>query len=295
MPQINLRSLTGKCDPAVEQQLRDVVLAINALPPSPADVIANLQGQLAGLLQRHQNLLARFDALTASGSSVAVDGALEGDGTVTNPLAVKVDGTTVQIVGDELTAPGGGSGITQLTGDVTAGPGSGSQAATLSNTGVTPGTYGDSTTVAQFTVDAKGRLTFADDVPIDFPAANLYPVMLVVGDGVNDITTGIKGYAEVEVAGTVTAWTVLSTDPAATAGLIEFGVFLDPIASYPPTTSITGGNNPGLSSSPPTNYEQDYTLSGWSPTVAAGDVFGFSVISNTGITRAALVLWVDPS
>ncbi|HEX2594696.1 MAG TPA: hypothetical protein VHL34_24550 [Rhizomicrobium sp.] len=57
-------------------------------------------------------------------------------------------------------------GITQLIGDVEAGPGSGVQTATLSLTGVSTGTYGDAQNVAQFTVDAKGRLTFAQDVPI---------------------------------------------------------------------------------------------------------------------------------
>jgi hypothetical protein len=36
----------------------------------------------------------------------------------------------------------------------------------LTNTGVVPGTYGDGTHVGQFTVDAKGRLTFAQNVPI---------------------------------------------------------------------------------------------------------------------------------
>lgn len=61
---------------------------------------------------------------------------------------------------------GAGNGITQLTGHVTAGPGSGSQVATLANTAVTPGTYGDAAHVGQFTVDAQGRLTFAQDVAI---------------------------------------------------------------------------------------------------------------------------------
>ncbi len=39
-------------------------------------------------------------------------------------------------------------------------------ALTLANTAVTPATYGDATHVGQFTVDAKGRLTFAQDVAI---------------------------------------------------------------------------------------------------------------------------------
>jgi hypothetical protein len=51
-----------------------------------------------------------------------------------------------------------------LSGDITA-PFDGN-VTTLSTTGVTPGTYGDSTHVGRFTVDAKGRLSFAADVAI---------------------------------------------------------------------------------------------------------------------------------
>ena len=45
-------------------------------------------------------------------------------------------------------------------------PPAGSIAAALTNTTVTPGTYGDDTHVARFTVDAKGRVTFAEEVAI---------------------------------------------------------------------------------------------------------------------------------
>lgn len=61
---------------------------------------------------------------------------------------------------------GGGSGLDQLTGDVTAGPGVGSQVATLANTAVVAGTYGDATHVARVVIDAKGRITGVTEVVI---------------------------------------------------------------------------------------------------------------------------------
>jgi hypothetical protein len=50
---------------------------------------------------------------------------------------------------------------------------------TLVNTAVTPGTYGNSTNVAQFTVDSKGRLTFAGNVSIG--AETKYANILMLG------------------------------------------------------------------------------------------------------------------
>ncbi len=91
---------------------------------------------------------------------VSATGALSGDGSATGPLAVRVDGSTVQINGsNQLEVIAGASGITQLTGDVTAGPGTGSVVATLAASGVAASTYGSATVVPVFTVDAKGRVT----------------------------------------------------------------------------------------------------------------------------------------
>ncbi len=66
--------------------------------------------------------MANPSLFIGSGGTVTVDpaGALTGNGAPTNPLAVAVDGSSVVIVGDQLTAPGGGSGTVTHTGTLTA-------------------------------------------------------------------------------------------------------------------------------------------------------------------------------
>lgn len=148
----------------------------------------------------------------------------------------------------------GGSGITELTGDVTAGPGSGSQAAALA------------------------------------PAYKTRVVTLALDGGGVDITTGAKKAILFPEDGTITSWTILSDDAAFTAGDIEFDVFLDDYASYPPTTSIVASAPPALSG---VNQDTDATLTGWTTAVTAGDVFGFEVVSCSGITSCTLEITVE--
>lgn len=69
-----------------------------------------------------------------------------------------------------------------LTGDVT-GTGTGSFAATLASTAVTAGSYGSASSVATFTVDAKGRLTAAGSTTIAIAAAAVSGLAAVATSG----------------------------------------------------------------------------------------------------------------
>lgn len=152
-----LRTLAGLVPPTVAEQIRDLVLALN-----------QAERELIELRARPIAIAAAATpATTLAATRVSTGAALDGNGTVSQPLAVQVDGSSVIVnANNQLEAPAAGGGITELTGDVTAGPGSGSEVATLANSGVGAGTYGDATNVAQVTVDSKGRVTAAANVAI---------------------------------------------------------------------------------------------------------------------------------
>ena len=87
-------------------------------------------------------------------------------------------------------------------------------------TGVVPDTYGDATSVGQFTVDATGRITFAQNVPI----ASL------AGGTVTDVTAGVG-----LLGGTINVSGTIDLDTAYTDGLYTKYVTA-------PTSSADPGN-----------------------------------------------------
>lgn len=119
-------------------------------------------------------------------------------------------------------------------------------------------------------------------------------VGITVGDGVNPITTGVKGAIWIPISGTITEWTILSTDGATpTTGSIEFDILKSTYADYPTMTSIVGsGTKPNISNSNKGNGAP----TGWSTTqINAGDCLRFDVTSVTGLKRVTLVLKVVKS
>ncbi len=92
---------------------------------------------------------------TAAYVLTVANGFLPNGEVAADSTTITINTTTPNIISWERAA---------LTGDITAA--ANSNATVLSNTGVTANTYGDSTHVGQFTVDAKGRLTAASNVAI---------------------------------------------------------------------------------------------------------------------------------
>ena len=99
------------------------------------------------------------------------------------------------------------------------------------------------------------------------------------------ITLGNKGYATIPYSGTITGWTMIANqtgncviDVWKAAGTIPTGA-----------DTITGTEKPTLSSQ---QIASDLSLSSWTTSVTAGDVFAFYVDSASTITRVNLSIYI---
>ena len=112
-------------------------------------------------------------------------------------------------------------------------------------------------------------------------------IQFVIDGGGSAITTGTKGYIEVPYGCTIEQVTMLADQ----SGSIVVDIWKDTYANYPPidADSITASAVPTISAS---TKSQDATLTGWTTSVAAGDVLGFNVDSASTVTRVTVALRV---
>ncbi len=199
-----------------------------------------------------------------------------------------------------LTKFSGASAITNgdLSGDVTT---SGTLAATIANDAVS---YAKMQNVAAASrLLGRGSAGGSGDVEEITPGNNLslsgttlhvaraltFGMVMDDGTGVA-LTVGVKGFVRIPVACTITKWTVLSIDGAATAGSISIDLWRDTLANYPPVVGdsiVGGGTKPALSSA---NAAEGSSLGGWTSTaIVAGDIIGFAAEATPATVTRVLV------
>jgi hypothetical protein len=166
------------------------------------------------------------------------------------PTSVTSTGT---VTGTNLSGVNTGDQTIALSGDIT-GSGTGSFATSLSTTGVTANTYGSATTVPQFIVDSKGRITNVVNVPI-------------VSGGIGTVTS----FSANGTQGITTFVTNSSTTPNLTIGL---GAITP--TSVASTGTITGSNLSGVNTG-----NQTITLTG--DVLGSGTGTFATTLSTTGV------------
>lgn len=112
-------------------------------------------------------------------------------------------------------------------------------------------------------------------------------ITFIIDGGGSAITTGEKGHLEIPFACTIQQVTM----EADQSGSIVVDIWKDTYTNFPPTDadSITAAAPPTISSA---QKSQDSTLTGWTKSVAAGDILAFNVDSCTTITRVTISLKV---
>lgn len=120
-------------------------------------------------------------------------------------------------------------------------------------------------------------------------------LQFIIDGGGAVIATGMKGYLQVDFAGTITQATLLADQ----SGSIVVDIWkcayadFDAGSTHPVVgDSITASAKPTLSTA---TKSQDSTLTGWTVAFSAGDILAFNVDSVTTLTRVTLDLRVTRS
>lgn len=97
----------------------------------------------------------------------------------------------------------------------------------LTDTGVSPGTYGDGSNIPQFTVDAKGRITNVTTVPVDTGGGGdeevtLYTSLFNIEDNANYTNAGLGVEDMSTLTDSSTPWSIYAENGSATSGTADW-------------------------------------------------------------------------
>lgn len=147
-------------------------------------------------------------------------------------------------------------------------------------------------TVARHAAGSNGQTVIFDSAQSDgvknVDATRV--IRVIVDGGGSALTTGAKKvYVTVPIDCTITKARLLADQ----SGSVVLDVWKDTYANFPPTVAdtITASAKPTLSSA---QKSEDSTLTGWTTTLAAGDIIEVNVDSATTVTKAILDLFVRP-
>jgi hypothetical protein len=98
------------------------------------------------------------------------------------------------------------------------------------------------------------------------------------------ITVGQKGYITVPYNGIITDWKILGDR----AGTCTIDITKSTFANFPTQTSITG--SAPITVSPAAQKASSSILTGWTSSISAGDIYGFTLNAATGFTRLNLII-----
>jgi hypothetical protein len=148
-------------------------------------------------------------------------------------------------------------------------------------------------TVARKAVGSNGQTLIADSSQGDGQRWAMLSrcITFIIDGGGATITTGAKkAYFSVPFACTITKARLLADQ----TGSIVIDVWKDTYANFPPTVAdtIVASAKPTLSAA---QKSEDSTLTGWTKTLAAGDVIEINVDSITTCQKVRLDLFVDPT
>lgn len=202
-------------------------------------------------------------------------------------VILNCDGTTItcSVSGGtvELSGIAGGSGINQLTQDVTAGPGSGSVAATV--VGVNAALVPKS--APSICTNSSGQIITTGC------EADANSQIRSIGGGFDGggvaLIPGTVTYFTVPFACTIAAW-----NATVDTGTITFDVWKIATGTAIPTVAntITASALPAISSG---TALHSTTLTGWTTSVSANDIFGVDINAVASATKASLVLQCNAS
>ena len=112
------------------------------------------------------------------------------------------------------------------------------------------------------------------------------PVGITVDGGGSALTTGSKGFFPLPYAGTILSVTLIADQ----VGSVLFDILKSDLAHVGAGASIVASDPPTLASA---QTSTDAALTGWTTSLAAGDVLEYKISSVSTITRVTLILKVQ--